>query len=171
MYVVETEAVEDERGLFARTWCATEFAARGLNPALSQCSVSVNRRRGTLRGMHYQAAPHGEAKLVRVTRGAIHDVALDLRPESPTFLHSFGVVLTASNHTMLYVPEGCAHGFLTLEDDTEVLYQISTAYIPEAARGVRFDDPSFEISWPDTVTVIAPRDRDYPDFSPVAGRS
>lgn len=129
-----------------------------------QCSVSLNVKKGTLRGVHLQAAPYGEAKLVRCTSGAIYDVVLDLRPQSATFKKWIGVNLTATNRYMLYIPEGCAHGFLTLEDNTEVFYQMSEFYHPEAARGVRWNDPAFQIAWPERVEVISERDRNYPDF-------
>ena len=163
-WVIEPELLEDERGFFARSWDAQEFAQRGLNPRLAQCSISYNRARGTLRGMHYQAAPYEEAKLVRCTAGAIFDVVVDLRPGSPTFRGWFGVELSAENRLAMYVPEGCGHGFLTLDDDSEVHYQISQSYMPEAAKGVRWDDPAFAISWPGEVLVINDRDRSYPDF-------
>ena len=163
-WVVEAERRADERGFFARTWDTEEFAQSGLSGRLVQCSLSFNTRRGTLRGMHYQAPPHEEAKLVRCTAGAIFDVALDLRPGSATFRRWFGVELSAQNRLALYVPEGCAHGFVTLTDDSEVLYQISEFYEPAAARGVRWDDPAFGIEWPAEVLVINERDRTYPDF-------
>lgn len=166
-WIVEPEKLADERGFFARTWCQREAQAQALTPHWVQCNVSVNHKTGTLRGMHYQAAPYAEAKLVRCTRGAIYDVALDLRPESPTFKEHVAATLTAENHMMLYVPEGFAHGFLTLEDDTEVFYMMSEFYAPGHARGVRWDDPAFSISWPGEVRVISDRDRGYPDF--VAG--
>ena len=162
VFVVEPERREDRRGFFARTWCQEEFAAHGLNPRLVQCSVSFNLLRGTLRGMHYQAAPHAEATLIRCTRGAIWDVALDLRPDSPAFRQHFGTELTAENRLALYIPEGVAHGFQTLEDDTEVLYQMSAAYVPDAGRGVRFDDPAFGIRWPIPEPILLDRDREYP---------
>jgi dTDP-4-dehydrorhamnose 3,5-epimerase len=162
--VIELEPKSDHRGFFARTWCRREFAERGLNAALAQCSLSFNPRRGTLRGMHYQAPPHAEAKLVRCTRGAIWDVALDLRPESPTFLGHVGVELTADNRDMLYIPEGVAHGFQTLEDASEVDYQMSACHAPQAARGVRYDDPAFGITWPIDDPIMLERDRTYPDF-------
>jgi dTDP-4-dehydrorhamnose 3,5-epimerase len=165
-YVIDPERREDERGFFARTWCRQEFEEHGLNPTLVQCSISFNKKRGTLRGMHYQAAPHAEAKLVRCTAGAIYDVIIDLRPESPTYTHHVGVVLNAQNRTMFYVPEGFAHGFQTLEDDTEVFYQMSEFYAPESARGVRWDDRTFDIRWPDGELTINDRDRTYPDFVP-----
>ncbi len=160
--LVRPERFEDARGHFARTWDGEVFARHGLNPAVAQCSVSFNRKRGTLRGMHYQAAPHEEAKLVRCTRGAVFDVAVDLRPDSPTRHRWVGAELTAENGVALYVPEGCAHGFLTLADDTEVFYMISAPYVPEAGRGVRYDDPAFGIEWPAPVHVIHDRDAGYP---------
>jgi dTDP-4-dehydrorhamnose 3,5-epimerase len=163
-FVVKPEAISDERGFFARSWCQREFEAHGLNTHLVQCNISQSRKRGTLRGMHYQAPPHEEAKLVRCTRGSIYDVVLDLRRGSPTFKNHDSVVLSATNHLMAYVPEGCAHGFITLEDDVEVFYQMSEFYVPDAQRGVRFDDPAFAIRWPEPVAVIAPRDAAYPDF-------
>ncbi len=160
--VVAPERHADMRGHFARTWDGEAFAKPGLNPAIAQCSVSFNERRGTLRGMHFQRAPHAEAKLVRCTRGAIYDVCLDLRPDSPTFHQWHGETLTADNGVALYVPEGCAHGFLTLADATEVFYMISVPYVPEAADGVRYDDPAFGIAWPEPVRVIHERDAAYP---------
>lgn len=166
VWIVELERHEDERGWFARTWCAAEFARQGLNPNLSQCSASFNRRKGTLRGMHYQLAPHEEAKLVRCTRGAMFDVALDLRPGSPTFKQWAAVELTADNGRALYLPEGCAHGFQTLADDTEVFYQISAPWRPESARGVRWNDPVFGIRWPlADAAVMSARDAGWPDFA------
>ncbi|MCS7006655.1 MAG: dTDP-4-dehydrorhamnose 3,5-epimerase, partial [Thermoleophilia bacterium] len=158
VWVVEPELLEDERGFFARVWDTAEFAARGLNGALVQCSISFNRRRGTLRGLHYQAPPHEEAKLVRCIAGAIFDVAVDLRPSSDTYCRWYGIELSAENRLALYVPEGCAHGFLTLEDRSEVLYQMSAFHAPEAACGVRFDDPAFSIAWPGEVVVVNARD-------------
>lgn len=163
-WVIEPERLADERGFFARAWDGEEFAARGLAPALVQCSLSYTRARGTLRGLHYQTAPHEEAKLVRCTAGAVFDVAVDLRPDSPTFKRWFGVELSAENRLALYVPEGCAHGLLTLTENSEVLYQMSALEAPEAATGVRFDDPAFGIEWPASVVVISDRDRSYPDF-------
>jgi dTDP-4-dehydrorhamnose 3,5-epimerase len=165
-FLIEPEPIADERGFFARTWCREEFTANGLNPELAQANISFNHRRGTLRGMHYQAAPHQEAKLVRCTRGAIFDVAVDLRPGSATYRAWVGAELTDANRAMLYVPEGCAHGFLTLADATEVAYQMSAPYAPAAARGVRWDDPAFGIEWPGEVLVINDRDRGYPDVAP-----
>ena len=163
-YLIEPEPVIDERGFFARTWCAEEFRLRGLNSNLAQCGLSSNARRGTLRGMHYQREPYSEAKLVRCCTGAIYDVALDLRPASPTYLQWFAEELTATNHRMLYIPEGCAHGFQTLVDASEVFYQISQAYHPESARGVRWDDPQFGIEWPVRNPIISPRDLAFADY-------
>lgn len=168
-HVVEPERIQDARGFFARTFSADEFAAHGLDARVEQCSTSFNARRGTLRGLHYQATPHAEAKLVRCTRGAIYDVAVDLRADSPTYLRWVAAELTADNGRALYVPEGCAHGFQTLADASEVLYQISSAYVPEAARGVRWDDPAFAIEWPPAPPggrTMAERDAQYPDFAP-----
>ena len=164
VFEIQVEAKSDERGFFARTWCQREFEEHGLNPKLVQCSVSFNERKGTLRGMHYQTMPRCEAKLVRCTKGAIHDVVLDLRAQSPTFKQSVGLILTPEKRNMVYVPEGCAHGFLTMEDETEVFYQMSEFYCPEAAKGVRWNDPAFQIIWPANVEVISERDRTYPDF-------
>ena len=165
VWLVEMERHADERGWFARTWCVEEFTRHGLNPRLAQCSASFNRRRGTLRGMHYQAAPHEEAKLVRCVRGAMFDVALDLRPGSATFKQWVGVELSPDNGRALYVPEGCAHGFQTLADDTEVLYQISAPWHPDSARGVRWNDPAFGIEWYSPKdAILNERDKSYPDF-------
>jgi len=163
-FLLDVERHGDERGFFARSWCHDEFAAHGLNPRLVQCSISRNRMKGTLRGLHYQSAPCAEAKLIRCTMGAIYDAIVDLRPGSPTRGRYFGAVLTADNHRALYVPEGFAHGFLTLAVDSEVLYQMSEYYHPEAAGGVRWNDPAFGIAWPDRPVVISDRDASYPDF-------
>ena len=165
-YVVRMEPSVDERGCFARSFCRREFAEHGLADTVAQCNVSFNRRRGTLRGMHYAAAPHREAKLVRCSRGAIHDVIVDLRPASPTRTRWVAVELKAGDPAMLFVPEGVAHGFLTLEDDTEVCYQMSAFYVPEASRGVRWNDPRFGIEWPSNPVVLSERDRSYADFDP-----
>jgi len=163
VWIVDMERHEDDRGWFARTWCAEEFRKHGLNPNLSQCSTSFNRRRGTLRGMHWQAAPHEEAKLVRCVRGAMFDVALDVRPGSATFRQWVGVELTPDNGRALYVPEGCAHGFQTLADDTEVLYKISCLWHPDGAQGARWNDPAFGIAWPTEPNLtLSERDRNYP---------
>ena len=163
-WLVEPERFDDERGFFARTWCHQEFADRGLNPALVQCNVSFNNRSGTLRGMHYQTAPWEEAKLVRCTAGSIHDVIIDLRLDSPTYLQSAGFELTQENRLALYVPEGFAHGFQTLRDKSEVFYQMSETYHGDCAAGVRWNDPAFAISWPLPVSVISVRDNSYPDY-------
>lgn len=164
-HLVDLERCEDERGFFARSWCQREFEAQGLNSRLVQCNVSVNTKKGTLRGMHYQAKPHEEAKLIRCTTGAIYDAIVDLRLDSPTFMKYFGVVLTSENHRMLFVPEGFAHGFLTLSDDTEVFYRMSEFYAPDRARGFRWNDRAFAIDWPADVLIMSDRDRNYPDFS------
>ena len=154
----------DNRGFFARTWCQNEFEAHGLNRNLVQCSISFNERKGTLRGVHFQAEPFAEAKLVRCTKGWIYDVIVDLRPSSPTFKKWIAADLTSTNHKALYVPEGCAHGFLTLEDETEVLYQMSQFFNAESAGGIRWNDPAFGIVWPDKIQVISPKDCEYPNF-------
>ena len=167
--VVELERREDERGFFARSFCRREFEAHCLEPCVAQCNVSFNRRRGTLRGMHWQAAPHAEAKLVRVTRGALWDVIVDLRPDSPACGRWFGVELNAENRRALYIPQGFAHGFQTLVDDVEVFYQMSTVYVPEAQRGARWDDPAFGIDWPIRPPFLSDRDASYPDFQPGKG--
>jgi dTDP-4-dehydrorhamnose 3,5-epimerase len=162
VFIIEPERVEDERGFFARTFCERELEARGLQTRFVQCSISFNRKKGTLRGMHYQAAPHEEAKLVRCTSGAICDVTLDLRPKSSTFRQWVAVDLTARNRKAVYIPKGVAHGLQTLDDDTEVFYQISEFYDAASQRGVRWDDPAFGIQWPLPVTVMSARDRGYP---------
>ena len=164
-YLIEPEKKADERGFFARVWCQKEFEERGLNPRLVQCNISFNKKKGTLRGMHYQVAPFAEAKLVRCTRESIYDVIIDLRPESFTFKQHFAVVLSEENHNMLFIPEGFAHGFQTLEEDTEISYQMSEFYSPEHARGVRWNDPAFGIKWPLADPIILERDRKYPDFA------
>ena len=164
-FVLEPERLSDERGFFARTWCAREAERHGLDPRVVQCSTSYNTTKGTLRGMHFQAAPHEEAKLVRCTRGAVYDVIIDLRPSSPTFTRHVAVMLSAENGRAIYVPEGFAHGFQTLEDDSEVLYQMSTFYVPSHSRGVRWNDPAFGIAWPPGERIITDRDRSYPDFT------
>jgi dTDP-4-dehydrorhamnose 3,5-epimerase len=165
-FVVEPEPLEDARGFFARTWCRREWEARGLETRIAQCSVSFNKKKGTLRGMHYQVEPFAETKVVRCTRGSLYDVIVDLRPDSPSFTGSFAVVLTAENRKAVYVPAGFAHGFQTLEDEAEVAYQISEFFSPGHARGVRWDDPAFGIRWPEDDRTIADRDRSYPNFDP-----
>ncbi len=164
--LVDIDRHIDERGFFARTWCAEEFAAVGLPHALVQCSLSWNVARHTLRGMHWQESPHGEGKLVRCTRGAILDVIVDLREDSGTYLEHVGVQLDQENRRVLFVPPGVAHGFLTLAERTEVLYQMDTAHVPTAARGARWNDPAFAITWPAPPAVISERDRDYADYVP-----
>jgi dTDP-4-dehydrorhamnose 3,5-epimerase len=161
-YTIELDRLEDERGFFARSYSAEEFAARGLPAAMPQSSVSFNARRGTLRGLHYQAEPHAEDKLVRCTAGAIYDVIVDLRPGSPSAKRWFGVELSAANHRSLFVPKGLAHGFMTLRDDTEVLYMISVPYAPGFERGLRWNDPAIGISWPASPSVVAARDAAFP---------
>jgi dTDP-4-dehydrorhamnose 3,5-epimerase len=164
VFEIHLEPKPDERGFFARCWCQEEFECNGLNPKIVQCSVSLNARKGTLRGIHYQTAPFAEAKVVRCTKGAIYDVVLDLRRDSPTFKDWIAMVLTAANRNMVYVPEGCGHGFLTLEDDTEVFYQMSQFYSAESSMGVRWNDPAFKIAWRGEAEVISERDRTFPDF-------
>lgn len=162
--VIEPELVADERGFFARTFSRDEFIAAGLDGDVTQCSVSYNQRSGTLRGLHYQAEPHAEAKLVRCTQGAIYDVVVDLRPESSTFCDWVAVELSAANRLGLFVPKGLAHGFQTLTSASEVYYQISVRYEPGAARGVRWNDPRFSIEWPAAERIISARDQVFPDF-------
>jgi dTDP-4-dehydrorhamnose 3,5-epimerase len=164
-FIIDPDRLQDERGFFARTWCQREFADQGLNFRLVQCSISFNIRKGTWRGMHYQAAPHEEAKLVRCTRGRIWDVIVDLRSDSPTFGRHISVELSVDNHRMLYVPERFAHGFQTLEDETEVSYQMSQYHAPQSARGFRWNDPAFGIRPPLDITSISNRDSDYPDYA------
>jgi len=163
--VIELEPHKDERGFFARSFCREEFAAHDLEPAVAQCNVSYSPRKLTMRGMHYQAKPYAEAKLVRCTRGAVYDVVIDLRRDSSTFKRYFAIELSWQNHTMLYVPKGFAHGFLTLEPESEVFYQMSVAYQGESARGVRWNDPVFAIPWPHEPEVISERDASFPGFS------
>jgi len=164
-FIVEIDALSDERGLFARTFCAETFAEQGLAWVYPQCNVSTSIRRGTLRGLHYQADPKPEAKLVRATRGRVFDVAVDLRPDSPSFLKWAAAELDATRHNAFYIPTGCAHGFLTLEDDCTLFYQMSEAYAPDLARGVRWDDSAFGIAWPFAPDVISERDAAYPDYN------
>lgn len=160
-FVIEPVLIEDERGFFARTFCQHEFEAQKLDPCIAQCNISFNGKAGTVRGMHFQAAPHEETKVVRCTMGAIHDVIIDLRPESTTFKQWIGVELSAQNRLMLYIPKGFAHGFQTLVDDTEVSYQMGTFYEPTAARGIRWNDPAFQIEWPLPVSLISEKDQTY----------
>jgi dTDP-4-dehydrorhamnose 3,5-epimerase len=168
-FIVELEPREDERGSFARVWCREELVANRLEPELAQCSVSHNPLAGTLRGMHFQRAPHEETKVVRCTRGSIFDVIVDLRPDSPTYTAWFGATLDAEHGTAMYVPKGFAHGFQTLVDDTDVLYMISHPYAPEAASGIRWDDPAVAIDWPDIGhRTIGARDLTWPDVASTA---
>ena len=165
-YIIDIEPAQDERGFFARSWCRREFERHGLNPDIAQCNISFNKKRGTLRGLHYQVEPYEETKIVRCTSGAIYDVIVDLRPKSSTFKKWIAVELTTENWRMLYIPSGVAHGFQTLVDDTEISYQISEFYHSDSSRGVRWDDPAFGIKWPSADRVISEKDRQYPDFEP-----
>lgn len=165
-FVITLEKREDERGFFARTFCQNEFRDHGLNPNLAQCNISYNKLAGTLRGMHFQAPPHPEAKLIHCVKGSIYDVILDLRQRSRTYGNHVSVVLTATEHNMIYVPEEFAHGFITLEDETEVYYLMSDFHAPHAARGVRWNDSAFALKWPRPPRVISERDATYPDFTP-----
>ncbi|MDH4079231.1 MAG: dTDP-4-dehydrorhamnose 3,5-epimerase [Nitrospira sp.] len=164
-FVIDLEPIGDERGLFARTWCRKEFEAHGLVATWVQSSISVNNRKGTMRGMHYQDAPNEEVKLVCCTAGAIYDVIVDLRPTSPTYCQHVGVTLSADNHRAVYIPKQFAHGFLTLEDKSEVSYHMSEFYSPASARGFRWDDPAFKIAWPEPILVISEKDRTWPAFT------
>ena len=164
-YLIAPEPRGDDRGFFARIWCQDEFARRGLNAAFVQCNDAFSVQRGTLRGLHYQVAPFAEVKLVRCIRGAVFDVVVDLRPQSPTYRGWYGAELTAVNRSMLYVPEGCAHGYLTLEDASEVVYPVTRPYHPAAERGIRWNDAQFRIEWPMTRgLIVSPKDEQWPDF-------
>ena len=165
-YIVEPEKLKDDRGYFARTWCQKEFQARNLDPNLVQCSISFNKKKGTLRGMHLQLPPSSETKLVRCTRGAIYDVIIDLRLDSTTYLQWIAITLTAENSKALYIPKGFAHGFQTLEDNTEIFYQMSDFYSPNCAIGFRWNDPIFKIQWLEEISVISERDQQYKDYTP-----
>ena len=164
-YLIDLEKQEDQRGFFARAFCSDEFQKSGLHSTFVQANDSLSVEKGTLRGMHYQLSPFAETKLVRCIRGSLYDVILDLRNDSPTFGHSFGAVLSSENRTMMYVPQGFAHGFLTLEPNTEVFYFVSTPYAPKYERGIRWNDPKFSISWPEVPTVVSERDSSHPDFN------
>jgi dTDP-4-dehydrorhamnose 3,5-epimerase len=164
--LIELEAFEDERGSFARTFCDGEFARAGIAMQVRQTNLSRNSQALTLRGMHYQQAPHGEAKLIQCIRGRIFDVAIDLRPSSPSYRRWFGTELSSELPRMLFIPEGCAHGFLTLEDSSDILYLMGHPYVQEAGRGVRWNDQAFGIAWPASPRIISPRDNSYPDFTP-----
>lgn len=163
-FIIEPEPIKDERGFFARTYCQKEFEAHGINSKLVQCNISFNAQNGTLRGMHYQDKPHQEAKLVRCSKGAIYDVIIDFRPESSTYKQWVAVELTSMNYKMLFIPEGFAHGFKTLEDNTEVFYQMSEFYHPKYARGVLWNDPAFGINWPGGEQIVSPKDSQYSSF-------
>jgi dTDP-4-dehydrorhamnose 3,5-epimerase len=163
-FLIEPERKEDHRGFFARTWCQKKFEEHGLNSKLAQCSISFNKKKGTLRGMHFQVAPFEETKLVRCTKGGIFDVIIDLRSNSETFKKHFSVILNEENRLMLYIPEGFAHGFQTLADNTEIFYQMSQFFSPEHSGGVRWNDPVFGIQWPADERIILDRDSNYPDF-------
>ena len=163
-WVVDVSPMSDDRGFFARAWCADEFAEHSMEPKLVQANMSHNHMKGTLRGMHYQVSPYEETKFVRCIRGAIYDVIIDLRPESKTYRQWFGAELTAENRKALFVPRGFAHGFQTLSDDAEVFYQVSEFYTPGAESGIRYSDPAFNIKWPEAVTVISEKDANWPDF-------
>ena len=164
-YIIDLDRREDNRGFFARTWAQEEFEAHGLNSRVVQANLSYNHTRGTIRGMHYQRAPYAETKLVRCVQGAIYDVIIDLRPESATYKRWIGVELTAENRRALFIPEGFAHGFQTLADNSDVTYQVSEFYTPGAEGGIRYNDPAFEIQWPLDVTVISEKDKQWPDFA------
>ncbi len=168
--VVELDKRADERGFFARSYCAREFADHGIAMGVAQCNVSLNDKRGTLRGLHYQAAPSTETKLIRCTRGAIFDVAVDLRPESPTYRRWIGIELDADAHRAMFIPSGCAHGFQTLSDAAEVFYLMGEAYDPALDRGVRWNDPALAIKWPLEPTVISKRDAGFPSLPPSTGK-
>lgn len=165
--VIELERRTDERGFFARQWCAEEFARAGLDSNLAQINTARSTAMGTLRGIHYQMSPHEEVKLVRCTRGAVFDVAVDLRPDSPTYCHWFGTELDADSGRMLYIPRGCGHGYLTLTPDTDLVYQASVPYAPKCATGIKFDDPAFAIQWPAPISVISAQDRNWPSLATV----
>ena len=169
VFLIEPERLEDERGFFARTWCRKEFEKQGLDPDWVQCNISYNKRKGTLRGMHYQIAPCAEAKLVRCTMGAIFDVVIDLRPSSKTYRQWVSAELSAQNRKMMFIPQGLAHGFQTLLDNTEVFYQMSEFYAPDYAYAVRWNDPQFNIRWPEAERTISEKDRKIKDFDPGAG--
>ena len=165
-FVIRIQKLADERGFFACAFCQREFQEHGLNPNVVQCNISYNKQKGTLRGMHFQSAPYQEAKLVRCMQGAIYDVIVDIRPESETYMEHFTIYLTADNYNALYVPEGFAHGFLTLEDNTHVFYQMSEFFAPGNARGFQWNDPAFNIEWPEEIQSISDRDANLPNYSP-----
>lgn len=164
VFIIDIEPVEDERGFFSRCWCRSEFKEHGINSDLEQCNISYNKKKRTLRGMHFQLPPHEEVKLVRCTKGEIYDVTVDLRPESATYCEWQAVVLNEKNRRALYIPEGFAHGFMTLADDTEVFYQMSSKFVPSSASGIRWDDSAIEIHWPEQPLCISEKDLKYPGF-------
>ena len=166
-HIVEMESIRDRRGFFARAWCSKEFEAHGLISQFVQANLTYSPKRGTIRGLHYQIAPHQEVKLVRCTRGATYDVIVDLRPESPTYKQWLAIELTADNHKMIYIPAGFAHGYQILVDDTEVFYQVGQFYAPECERGARWNDPAFGVEWPMTSPLIlSDKDKNWPDYQP-----
>lgn len=164
-FIIDVERLEDQRGFFARSWSQPEMRAHGVGVSFVESNISFNRKKGTLRGMHFQSAPRAQAKLVRCTMGAIYDVAIDLRPASPTFRQWVGVELTAENRRQFFIPEGFAHGFQTIEENTELFYQVSDYYTPELSGGVRWNDPAFAVEWPHAARTIVARDEQYPDFA------
>ena len=166
-WIIDITAFRDDRGLFAMTWLPDEFRQHGIEPTLAQCNLAFNHKRGTLRGMHFQQAPHAQAKIIRCTRGALLDVIIDLRPESPAYCQWEAVELTADNRRMLYMPEGIAHGYLTLTDEVEAYYHASSPWAPSAESGVRWDDPAFGVAWPFAPDVISAKDAAWPDYAPV----
>ncbi|HYB95170.1 MAG TPA: dTDP-4-dehydrorhamnose 3,5-epimerase [Vicinamibacterales bacterium] len=161
-WIIDIHPIHDQRGFFAMTWLPDELTKRGMNAALAQCNLAFNFKRGTLRGMHFQRAPHAQAKIIRATRGALLDVIVDLREESPTFKKWDAVELTADNHRMLYMPEGIAHGYITLSDETEAYYHASSPWVPAAESGVRWNDPAFDIAWPIEPVIVSDKDRSWP---------
>ncbi len=163
-YLIELEPIQDERGYFARSWCQKEFEKKGLVSNVVQCNISFNKKKGTLRGLHYQVFPHQEAKLVSCTRGSIYDVMIDLRPQSSTFRQCFSLEISENSNLAIYIPEGFAHGFQTLENCTQVFYQMFNYFKPESARGIRWSDPSFNIKWPVAEKIISAKDQSYSDF-------
>jgi dTDP-4-dehydrorhamnose 3,5-epimerase len=163
-FIIKPELLTDDRGFFTRSFCTEEFEKQGLISSIVQCNISYNKKKGTLRGMHYQGPPHEEAKIVSCTKGAIYDVALDIRKDSRTYLQWVAVELTAENFVMLYIPKGCAHGFQTLTDDTRVYYQMTEFFYPECSNGVRWDDPAFGIQWPNYMRIMSDRDKEFPDY-------
>ena len=164
VYLIDIEPIEDQRGFFARTWCQEEFRDYGLDANLTQCNIAFNTHKGTLRGMHFQKDPHAEVKIVRCSRGSAYDVLVDLRSQSPTYKQWLAIEISMFNRRSIYIPQGVAHGYLTLENDTELHYQMSSAYVPEASSGIRWDDPVFAIDWPFTPCVISDKDNSYPDY-------